>query len=373
MKIVLALALLAGILLSHKLWLTERFFPHTPLLSFLPQPPAPVDWIILGIVSLLLVLIVALPSPKKLIIIFCILFGAVLLLDQNRWQPWVFQYYCMMILLCFVSWKREDKIRHEQALNGMRFIIAGIYLYSGLQKINPQFINDTYPWLLEPVTKGIEGELPNWLKYIGYCIPATEIFMGLGLLFLRTRRTAMYFAIVMHLLILIDMSPLGHNYNHVVWPWNIAMIIFVLLLFKKDKATFASYRSSLRARPVLIMFLLFWIMPFFSFFNLWDSYLSASLYSGNTSGGTIYMTDDIRAKLPKEIEQHVEGAYNQNTLGIKYWSMMEMRVPGYPEKRVFKNVKDHFEKYDTGDSSDVFLMYTERDRLFKEEKLEIIE
>lgn len=373
MKIIIALAFITGIVLSRKLWLTDRFFPHTPLLSFLPQPPAPYDWILAGTVILLLLVIAILPSPRKFLIAFCIVFAILLLLDQDRWQPWVFQYYCMMILLCFISWKREDKIRHMQVMNGLRIIMVGIYLYSGLQKINFKFIDETFPWLMKPITDHLINGMPRWLHYAGYTFPAIEIFIGIGLLFIRTRKAAMYCAVVMHALILIDMSPLGQDYNYVIWPWNIAMILFVIFLFNRDRSSFTAYRASLRFRPVLAMFALFCFMPVLSFFNVWDSYLSASLYSGNTSSGIIYMTDDVRAKLPKDIEQYVQGGYNQNTIAIKAWSMQELGVPGYPEKRVFKGVKNALEKYATTDSSDVFLMYTERLGIFIPEKTEIIE
>jgi hypothetical protein len=372
-KITLALAFAAGLVLSHKLWLTDRFFPHAPLFSFLPQLPWPIDWVLLISSIVLLLITAAHPSPRKFFIAFCITFGVLLLLDQNRWQPWVFQYFFMILMLCFVSWRREHRLRQTQILYAERLIMAGIYLYSGLQKINPQFMNDTYPWLMEPVTKHMEHGLSGWLYYLGYTLPAIEIFIGIGLLLKPARKAAMIFAIVMHVLILLDMSPFGHNYNVVIWPWNTAMIIFNLVLFKKDTSPISSYRLPLRFWLVKGVFLLFWIMPFFSFINIWDSYLSSSLYSGNTSNGVIYMTDDVRAKLPKEVEQYVTGSYNQNQLSIKYWAMMEMGVPGYPEQRVFKKVKNELEQYATTDSSDVFLMYTERAGLLNSSKTEIIE
>jgi uncharacterized membrane protein YphA (DoxX/SURF4 family) len=355
-KLVLALGMIAGILLSYKLWLTERFFPHTPIFSFIPQPPFPADMIMLALAIALLLFIAFAPAPRRMIIAFCILFSVILILDQNRWQPWVFQYFCMMIMLLFVSWKRDDHIRHSHVVNAFRLIIAGIYLYSGLQKLNPKFFSDTYPWLLEPLTR----EPGPFLLSLAYAFPAIEIFMGIGLLFRRTRRIALVFAVIMHVLILLDMSPLGHNYNIVIWPWNIAMICFAIVLFRRDAPPLKAYRKSLRHRPVVVMFLLFWIAPALSFFNVWDSYLSASLYSGNTSNGVVWFTDDVRAKLPAEVQGYVQGGFNQNQLPVKYWSMMELGVPGYPEKRVFVNVKNHLEQYATGDSSDVYLLYSER-------------
>ena len=38
-------------------------------------------------------------------------------------------------------------------------------------------------------------------------------------------------AIAMHAFILLAIGPFGQNSNSVVWPWNIAMICFLLILF----------------------------------------------------------------------------------------------------------------------------------------------
>lgn len=371
-RIVLSIAMIMGLVITYKLWLTGgRMFPHTPILPFLPQLPYPVDIILFGAVIVILLLIAYGYIARKLIAIFCILFAILMLFDQNRWQPWAYQYFWMMFVLAFVNWSDPNPIRQKNTINALRLIICGIYLYSGLQKLNPKFFDETYPWLLEPLQDVLSEGGEQFLLKLGYAFPAIEIFMGIGLFFRKTRKAAIILAVIMHLLILLDMSPLGHNYNHVIWPWNIAMILFVILLFN-DTAPFGSYKHSLRYPQVLVILLLFWIMPFLSFFNLWDSYLSASLYSGNTSSGVIYISDKVKEDLPQEIQQYVKGSHDQNQLAIKYWSMMELGVPGYPERRLFVNVKDYIEQY-AGDPSEVFLIYTERISLIEPEKTEVIE
>lgn len=371
-RIVLSVAMIIGLIITYKLWLTGgRLFPHTPVLPFLPQIPYPVDIIVLCAIIVMLVLIAFGYMVRKLMIAFCILFALLMLLDQNRWQPWAYQYFWMMFVLAIVNWDDPNPIRQKNTINALRLVIVGIYLYSGFQKLNPKFFDETYPWLLEPLGDAISESGQQLLLKLGYIFPAIEIFMGVGLFFRKTRKAAIILAVIMHALIFIDMSPLGHNYNHVIWPWNITMIILVILLFN-DTVPFSSYKKSLRYPQVLAILALFWIMPFLSFFNLWDSYLSASLYSGNTSNGVIYVSDEVKEKLPADISKHVTGSTGQYLLAIKYWSMMEMGVPGYPEKRLFINVKEHIEKY-ANDPSEVFLIYTERASLLGPEKTEVIE
>jgi hypothetical protein len=371
-RIVLSVALILGLAITYKLWLTSgRLFPHTPVLPFLPQIPYPADLVMLGALIAMLLLAAIGYQARKTMIASCILFAILMLLDWNRWQPWAYQYFWMLLAMAAIRWDRPDPLKERNVLNALRLVISGIYLYSGLQKLNPNFFNDTYPWLLEPLQDVIPDSIHRSLLRIGYAFPAVEIFMGLGLLAHKTRRTAIVLAVIMHTLILIDMSPLGHNYNYVIWPWNIAMIFLVVLLFN-ETVPLSGYRRSIRSLLVFIIFLLFWIMPFLSFFNLWDSYLSASLYSGNTSSGVIYLSDKVKEKLPQGIKKHVRGTEGQHHLTIKYWSMMEMGVPGYPEKRLFKNVRDHLYKY-ADDPSEITLIYTERAGLLGPEKTETIE
>ena len=103
-------------------------------------------------------------------------------------------------------------------------------------------------------------------------------------------------------------------------------------------------------------------MPLFNFFNLWDSYLSLNLYSGNTSNGVIYVSDNLKEKLPPAIKPYAIGQLNQNQITIKYWCMEELGVPAYPEKRNFEVITNFFYAYAT-DSSEVYLMFTPKLKL----------
>ena len=85
---------------------------------------------------------------------------------------------------------------------------------------------------------------------------------------------------------------------------------------------------------------MFGVMPLFSFFGLWDSYLSASLYSGNTKSATIYVSEPVKNRLPETIRDLAlkSETDDANVISISDWSFEELNVPPYPEDRVFKNV-----------------------------------
>ncbi|MDF2438465.1 MAG: hypothetical protein K0Q95_2841 [Bacteroidota bacterium] len=124
----------------------------------------------------------------------------------------------------------------------------------------------------------------------------------------------------------------------------------VLRGIKNIKSAFG-YNST---RLVICIFVLF---PLFNFFNRWDSYLSHNLYSGNTSNGLIYISDNVKNKLPVHIRKYALGEEGQSQINIKYWCMQELGVPAYPEKRNFTVVTNTLRSYTT-DSSEIYLLFT---------------
>jgi hypothetical protein len=80
-------------------------------------------------------------------------------------------------------------------------------------------------------------------------------------------------------------------------------------------------------------------IPTLAFFGWWDSYLSASLYSGNITSGAILVSDTVRNELPEYVRgyvKHVDGA--NNVLQISRWSFGELNVPPYPEVRIYRDI-----------------------------------
>ena len=105
-------------------------------------------------------------------------------------------------------------------------------------------------------------------------------------------------------------------------------------------------------------------MPFTNLFNKWETYLSFSLYSGNTNNAKIELSDKAMDKLPYYIKHYVITENDRNVLYPKWWSLGELNVPLYPERRVFEKVKRHVVNLTTGKSEDVKLVYIEKQKIF---------
>jgi hypothetical protein len=314
----------AGILLSAKLWVSTREYPLVPLLDIVPPLPYPLDYLLFGLFGVLLVGILLFRGRLAGAFVVAALAVAVLfvLQDQGRLQPWFYQYSFM---LAAIGLSNLGRLSTEGALNACRLIVAFTYLWSGLQKAHVSFAENTYPWLIDPLASHLSSEAASAVGHGAYAVPVVEAAIGLGLLVRPFRTLAVVGAILMHAFILFTIGPWGHDWNTVVWPWNMAMVAFNLILFWRAPdnpsllAVVKPGASTFRA----VALVLFAFMPTLNFIGLWDSYLSASLYSANTKEGYVY------AKV---------GTSWTFNASISDKAIEEMNVPAYPEERVYKRV-----------------------------------
>jgi hypothetical protein len=329
LRISVILGLLSGFALSPKLWLSSRLYPLTPVWPFMKAPGSPLDLIVFLALIAFLIGVGLTPRRGLLIAVFAGL-ALLALQDQSRWQPWFYQYVMMLLAIALTGSERQTA-----ALNTCCLILAATYIWSGLAKLNPNFMGDTFPWLAGPF-------MAEWpARHLAFSAPLLECGAGVGLLFRRSRPAAIFCAVAMHVFILIAIGPLGLNFNTVVWPWNVAMIAFLFILFWKRNDDPAP-REIIWGRGFAfqkIVLVLFALMPALSYFNLWDHYLSLAFYSGNRTSGMVYVSDAVSDRLPDTIQDYIrEDGPNRNGLNINDWSLGELNVPSYPELRIYKNV-----------------------------------
>jgi hypothetical protein len=328
LRIAVAAGLVAGLLLSPNLWISTRSYPLTPLWDAVPPLPYPADYALFG---LLVVLVTGVGIARGRAIgwlgIGALVMAAFFVVqDESRLQPWFYQYCFMLAAFCLFGLSR---VGASDALNACRLIVVATYFWSGLQKANASFIQSTHPWLVEPLTT----RLPDWagsaLLAGGYAVPVVEAVIGIGLLTRRFRKLAVMGALLMHAFVMLCIGPLGHDHNTVVWPWNFAMVAFVLILFWRapDDTTPSTildpgrnFSTGFAFRAAVLV--LFAFMPLFNFFGLWASYLSSGLYSGTSKQGYVLVWDSA----------------NWQSTRIGGVSERELNTPAYPEESIFENV-----------------------------------
>jgi len=246
----------------------------------------------------------------------------------TRFQPWVF-YYLAILLLCVVGlYKDMASIR---VLDAARIAVGGMYLWSGLQKLNVTFMGESFPWFTQALWTQGPGYMLSVFIFLGLLVPFLEIALGLGLFARRTRNLAILGSFGMMALVLLSLGPLGNNWNAVVWPWNVALFLSVIILFWRTDFTLSTFLIRQKTNLLgLVVFAVFWLLPIGNIFGAVDHYLSWSLYSGRPPEAALIGDTFVLESLSPRVED--------DRLPFIRWTLEELQIVPYPEERIFKSV-----------------------------------
>ncbi len=362
-KLTVLIGLFVSVILSHNLWAGERYFPKTSLFNDYYGLPAPYDYA--HLVILMGLLVASFMTQKKLPTLLLILFSVYLCIDdQNRLQPWFYNYILVLFILLFYKHRVDEPNNYTTVFISLQILVALIYIFSGIQKMNSSFVPDTFQWMISAFDTILSKRQLNLLTKFGYIVPYFELSLGILLLVKPLRFVIVPLVVLMHLIILVMLGPLGKDYNMIVWPWNIIMILLVLLLFSNIKQErFYDISFLFKGISFYIVITLMLVFPVFSLKNQYDSYLSSSLYSSNLHNCQLILSDKAYQKLPFYIRHFVVTSEDYNVLYIKRWAMSELNVPCVPEYRIFKTAHRYIIDITQTNSKEVKLNFTEREKL----------
>lgn len=321
---------------SFKLWLADRIFPLIPVNENLSSLP-PIFHLLLLITSFACMAWLVVFPGKKMAMLLVVVELLSCLLDQNRWQPWEYQFICMIAVYSFINDEKKQ-------LFTWQLIITGLYFFSGISKFNSAFIHDIWHNLFLRRWLGVT-EITPWLTRLGYLLPLLEMGAAICLFFKQTRWIALWILITMHFVILLMLGPLGLEMNVVIWPWNVLMPLLLFILFSRQCFQPGKIRYW---RPVTWLILVcWWMLPWLQLGGHWDKYLSSVLYSGGVPQLFI-CTDNVVAK--KELGSLMTDGYKvipcTPALSTYQWGIFEMKTAPYPESRIYKAiVKKWKERY----------------------------
>lgn len=337
---IICIAWFVAKIISYNTWISIRKFPVISVFDFLSEIPNSIH-LSLYILSLIGILgIFIFPINKKVLIPFLIIEFLSCSLDQMRWQPWEYQYILTFIFL-LISKDSKHFIKWTSLL------LIATYFYSGIHKFNGGFLTFTWENMILKRMFTISKEyIQNnlWLHYLGIVMALIEFISGLGLIFLKNKKPIVISIIVMHFFILILLGPFS-NHNHVVWPWNIAMMFLVYQLFYNNDKT--SFNFTFFRKPLNIaIFILLFIMPVLSKFGYWYKNFSFNLYSGNLNKLTLCIKDfetyDELEKFKKEKTNSHCQEYQQ--IDVSNWAMNELNVPLNSDKFTYLQLKKAWHK-----------------------------
>jgi hypothetical protein len=360
-RVILGFCFLAMLALSWRLWLSSgRDYPLVPVIDGLPQPPFPLDWVLLGGMAAALVGMSFARRPRPYAIAVLAIVAVWLPLDQTRWQPYVLTYLAgtVCVLLGGSSAVRapgDPPSRWHMA--PFQLSLCAIYFYSGAHKLNVRFLQNGFPSWMNPFTDrlGLDPDsIPRLLFWPGVAAAAGEAAMGLALLWPRTRRPAVVGLTLMHAYIMLVLGRMGLAGNSVVWPWNVMVVATLWLLFwprgagaRLDGFTRAWWRgmrgraagAAAVPRPLQLawggVIVLFGLLPALSFAELWDASLSFQLYAGKHRNVRIYYPPGQRAALPPAM---LRFEHKPGEVSLTRWAMRELNVVPVMETRVVTHI-----------------------------------
>ena len=371
---IVAIGFLSGVWMSWPLWNeTARFwFPTLPVWGEAVAPPILGSFVHfagpIGLITLL-ALTFLFPEKKWLLGLSPIWLIGLCAFDLNRLQPWAWFYLLVFVVVFFE--KKENEI---STANALKWLLAGVYFWSGFNKLTPYFAEDNFAWFCEAFsfTKPF-----NHYPTLGYTIALFEMSFAAGLLLKKTRPFFRWIVIGFHSVIILFLLKL--NWNWVVIPWNVAMAGMVWVLNStpaaasstpppapppKGRGGATSSRNTLLLPSLSGEGLgvgLTWLTPILYFFHLWPHTLSWQLYSNTQPEATFFAENGI-GYTSIESEQ-VWGKYafdNGTKLLLDDWASDELKVPMFASEHTFRQVEKYLCARFVGDSAGLYILTVHR-------------
>jgi hypothetical protein len=267
--------------------------------------------------------------------------------DQQRWVPFFNEMAAFYFAFAFRR-RRGTEDDATSALATCAVVIAFIYVWSGLQKLNWVFFSESFPWMMAPFEAIVPAVVFRNLTYLGSGIALLETSIGVMLLTARARRVGVVLGLLMHTFILLSAGPLGNNGNTQVWSWNVAAGALLLLVFWPSSMSAAGVLDPRRGWVHVVALVFFAVMPIFNVVEIdhfkWDDFQAATLYSGNEERGTIYFAEQDAGRVPEHLRDLIWRSEEDGRLFIRIldWAYADLNVPDYHADRIYLSVMRSF-------------------------------
>lgn len=321
-----------------KLWTPQDVFPQVPLFRWGGAVPVVVEWLCCGIVLGSLAVAVLDRWKRSPWLTFATALAVLILIDQHRLQPWVWQ---LLLMSCvFAS-------RTTSAARLLSLLTISVYFWSAISKCDRLFFTTHGRTLAEALFQSLGVNAAAWPPavkwWLAVALPVGEMLVALGLSWPRTRRVAVWGAIGLHVSLILALGPFGLQHRPGVLLWNLAFIGHDWLLFgysncDREGAVNSRCPALSRSRlglsrvttgfaTVLIVAASVW--PLTAPLGFCDHWLAWSVYSTRTERVSVLLSDEGLQRLPEPVRRlTVDGE-----LALDRWSIEALDVPIYPQWR----------------------------------------
>lgn len=351
---IILLAIAGTLVLSSKVWVSERNFPLVPIISWVPSLPSPLDYILYCIVIVLCIYLLVNPGHQKAKHALILLFAFMMLPDQMRWQPYTVHYLLMLIGFYYFP------LRTEGLLNVFRLMLVTVLVWSGIQELNETYAESIFPaHVALHFAEKFPSRFEGYITGCGYLFALLQVGAGVGLLFDRVRNYAIGLATLIYLFLIYSADRLSFENEPSIPYYRAVSLALVYVLFYKAEFSVKEILWSKRFRYHQLVFIFFSVLPVLSFAGLYDRTQSFANPAGKMLYARIFITEALAERLPEGMKRYVDRLPGMDPyIDATYWSWKELKVSPYAEERVYKRLHEYICSFEDGECSAVLNQFT---------------
>jgi hypothetical protein len=232
----------------------------------------------------------------------------------------------VLLVMLFYNGRVDNPGKYTSTFTIIQMIIAAVYIFNGIDQLNPNFISTDFYDVISPVSSiSSERQFAFMLK-AGAFVPYFLIFIGVGLLIQPVRYLAIFCAWVFHLLMFILLFPSPKNDHYSLWFMNIAFAALLLFLFSgKPRERYFSWTLLVQKPMFYLVLLAFWVAPLASRLNYWPKAPTASFLCGKSAFQKTSISRQAYAQLPFYLRHFCSEKEEGYELRIADWCRHELK------------------------------------------------
>ena len=318
--------------LSWPLWVDGPDFPRVPFVAGMPDPPGWLSRLVLGSILATLGMATLGRAWRPMLGINLLLLFFAILRDQNRFQPWAYQYAWIGLAMVTLSGAR--------ALRVARWYVIGLYAYSGLSKLDASFCSELGPTFLSAALGPFGFSPSDWSDpartMACLAMPGFEIAVAVLLSSRSTRRIGLVGAIAQHSALILILGPWGLGHSPIVLIWNVALIVEDVILFGGVAIPSAPESGSTIGRLATGGFWIAMLLPLGERLGFCDAWPAHALYASHVERSDVFLHEDDVDLFPEPIRKRLGpgGATPWRRLDLTGWSRDVRGTPIYPSGRI---------------------------------------
>jgi hypothetical protein len=327
--------------LSWPLWVDGGEFPRVPFVGAMPALPVWVSWAVLLGIEVSLVLAAFGWRWRAMLSVGCVLLTFAILPDQNRFQPWAYQFAVAALLMACLP--------GSEALRLARWYVIGLYVYSSLSKLDASFCLELGPTFLSAILRPLGVDPWGWTQgprnAATLAMPLFELVVAALLVLPSTRRWGVLGSILIHASLVGVLGPWGLDHSTIVLIWNVALAVEVMVLFWSVESPRPKIRAGGMGLLVRALFEVLMVLPAGERLGWCDAWPAHALYASHAERSDIFIHEDESDRYPAEINRWLgpTGVGGWRRLDVTGWSRSLRGTPPYPSGRIGNAIAEFLE------------------------------